>query len=165
VNHSDTAPAPGRWSIARWIEVVAVVLPTAFFASLMFVFAAFAALGVLLAFFEHLRRGDPDWTSDLVVAAFLLGSSTGGAIGAVGLTLAVLVDADVLAKRRGQWRAVVAAMTIGLATAVGLLVTGYWPRTDPWMSYPLYAASVVAAYRLPLLIVANAHASRAEGSG
>src|ERR1044072_8094477 len=73
-----------RPNFLRWIEAVAVGLATAAFVVIMFVLAFFFSIGLLLGLYQHVRRGDPAWKTDLVLVAGFVGSATGGVVGGLG---------------------------------------------------------------------------------
>jgi hypothetical protein len=144
-----------RVNIARCAEVSLALIPVTLLGLLLFPLAASAAVGVGFALWEHLRVGDPFWRVDLTESGVLVGSSAGGIFGIIGLWMAVFRDPRTLPNQPLQWWATIVALGAGATTACCVLASGYWPWRNFLLTYPLIAASTVAMYRLPLLIIAR----------
>ena len=86
------------------------------------------------------------------------GSAASCASGVAALWVAVFSDPDQLRPLIG-WGTVL-GLIAGATSAALWLASGYWPWTSVVMTYPLVAASIVASYRLPLLIIAMARRTR-----
>jgi hypothetical protein len=135
--------------------VTFALIPASLFAVVLLPFAAVGALGVGYALLEHLKAGDPFWVVDLKQIGAFAGSAAGGVSGVIALWVAVFFDSDQLEDRRLSW-ATVLGLAAGATTAGCWLASGYWPWRSLMLTYPLVAASIVASYRLPPLIVAMA---------
>ena len=145
-----------RLSIAQCAEITFALIPASLFAVVLLPFAAVSALGVGFALLEHFRIGDPFWRVDLEEIGIFAGSAVGGVYGVMALWVAVLRDPEQLRDQPLEWWATVLGLMAGATTVGCWLATGHWPWTSVVLTYPLVAASIVTAYRLPLLIIARA---------